>query len=93
MTLQDGTTLEDELAIADAHPLGARPFRRPQYVEKFRSLAEGIISLSEQDRFLELVERLPALSAAEVARLGFVVEPAKLGAEAPRGIFEEGLTK
>ena len=29
----------DEIAVADAHPLGARPFTRPDYVAKFRRLA------------------------------------------------------
>ena len=27
-------SIEDELAVADAHPLGARPFRRPDYVRE-----------------------------------------------------------
>ena len=31
----------DEIAVADAHPLGARPFAREQYVHKFRTLADG----------------------------------------------------
>src|SRR5690606_9272237 len=30
ITLSDGTVIEDEIAVADAHPLGARPFARPQ---------------------------------------------------------------
>ena len=35
ITLKNGDVITDELAVADAHPLGARPFARPQYVEKF----------------------------------------------------------
>ena len=87
VTMEDGSVIQDELAIADAHPLGARPFARAQYVEKFRTLAEGIVSREEQDRFLALVERLPELSAEEVRQLNFVVDADKLGAEAPAGIF------
>jgi 2-methylcitrate dehydratase len=87
VTMEDGTVIQDELAIADAHPLGARPFARPQYVEKFRTLAEGIVERAEQDRFLGLAERLPELTAAEVKQLNFVVAPDKLGAAAPGGIF------
>ena len=85
--LEDGTEIKDELAIADAHPLGARPFARPQYIEKFRTLAEGIVEKGEQDRFLDLVERLPNLTADEVGQLNFTVSAEKLGAEAPAGIF------
>src|SRR5699024_7534830 len=51
---EDGSTLVDEIAVADAHPLGARPFARANYVEKFNTLAEGIVSDSEQARFLDL---------------------------------------
>jgi 2-methylcitrate dehydratase len=87
VTLKDGRTITDELAIADANPLGARPFTRPRYIEKFRTLAEGVVGQTEQDRFLALVERLPALSAAEVALLNVVAPREALGAEAPAGIF------
>src|SRR5205823_1484798 len=33
-----GTLLADEMALANAHPLGARPFKRANYIEKFRKL-------------------------------------------------------
>ena len=87
VTLEDGTTIADELGVADAHPLGARPFGRPQYVEKFRTLADGIVERGEQDRFIALVERLPTLSAADVSQLNFVVPTDRLGPPAPAGIF------
>lgn len=87
ITLDDGSQIVDELAIADAHPQGARPFARPQYVEKFRTLAEGIIEKAEQDRFLALVERLPTLSVAEVLQLNFAVPADRLGAPTAPGIF------
>ena len=39
--MKDGAVITDEIAVADAHPLGARPFKRPDYIKKFRTLAEG----------------------------------------------------
>jgi 2-methylcitrate dehydratase len=87
VTMEDGSTITDELGVADAHPNGARPFRRPNYIQKFRTLSDGIVSRDEQDRFLALVERLPTLSAAEVRQLNFVVSPDQLGPDAPAGIF------
>ncbi|WP_294391783.1 MmgE/PrpD family protein [uncultured Sphingomonas sp.] len=87
VTMEDGSVLQDELAIADAHPLGARPFDRPRYIDKFRTLADGIVEEAEQDRFLALVERLPSLSADEVLDLNFSVLAERLGADAPAGIF------
>ena len=40
VTLKGGSIISDEIAVADAHPLGARPFKRPDYIRKFRTLAE-----------------------------------------------------
>ncbi len=69
ITLAGGSMICDEIAVADAHPAGARPFAREQYIAKFRTLAEGVIDPGAQDRFLDAVTRLPDLSAAEVAAL------------------------
>lgn len=69
ITLDDGSTIEDELGVANAHPFGARPFGREQYVGKFKTLTDSIISADESKRFLDLVQRLPELSPAEVQQL------------------------
>jgi 2-methylcitrate dehydratase len=70
--LVDGTELADEIAVADAHPLGAHPFGRPEYIDKFRTLADGVVAYAEQDRFLSLAESLRSASAEEVAQLSFI---------------------
>ncbi len=67
--LADGTRIVDEIAVADAHPLGARPFARAQYVSKFRELSDGVLAAAEIERFLDTAQRLPELSAAELAGL------------------------
>ena len=71
--LADGERIVEEIAVADAHPLGARPFARVDYVHKFRTLADGILAEAEQDRFLDLVQRLPELTADELH--GLTVTP------------------
>jgi len=83
--LTDGSTVVDEIAVADAHPLGARPFARVDYVRKFRMLAEGVIAPDEVERFLGLAERLPELDADEVRRLN-VVAATPLPVS-PKGLF------
>jgi 2-methylcitrate dehydratase len=88
ITLQDGAVIEDELALADAHPLGARPFTRPDYVNKFRTLSEGIIVAAEQDRFIATVERLLDLKPEELSGLTFTVDADRLGQPAAAGIFD-----
>jgi 2-methylcitrate dehydratase len=86
-TLDDGRVIADEIAMADAHPQGARPFGRAQYVAKFRALADGIVAGPEQDRFLAAVARLPELSAAELGGLTCTVDPGFLHRPAQTGIF------
>ncbi len=71
---EDGSTLTDEIAVADAHPFGAHPFARADYIEKFRTLTEGILAEAEADRFLDLAENLPNLDARGVAELSFTVD-------------------
>jgi 2-methylcitrate dehydratase len=85
ITLDDGSQVADELAVADAHPRGARPFAREQYVAKFRTLADGVLIDREQDRILDLATRLPDLDAEEVRRLTLV--PAAALPANPRGLF------
>ena len=81
--------IEDELARANAHPAGARPFTRPEYVEKFTTLTDGLISQEESKRFLSLVEKLPSLSPEEVQQLNVVLLADKLRANEgnSKGIF------
>jgi len=71
ITLADGPVIGDEIAVADAHPAGARPFTREEYIAKFRTLADGVIDRGIQDHFLDAVTRLPELDAAELADLAF----------------------
>ncbi|PQM53822.1 2-methylcitrate dehydratase PrpD [Mycolicibacter virginiensis] len=89
VTLASGEVISDELAIADAHPLGARPFERKQYIGKFTELAEGIVTTAEQERFLAAAEGLAGLSGAQLGELNIVVEPAVLeqAPATPDGIF------
>ncbi len=88
VTLVDGTVLSDEIAVADAHPLGARPFAREEYVDKFRQLSHHVVSRGEQDRFLDLATHVNELSADEVAQLTVQVPVRALGdVVGPRGIF------
>jgi 2-methylcitrate dehydratase len=89
INMKDGSTLEDEMAVADAHPAGARPFSRDNYIKKFTTLVDGLISEGERDRFLDTVQRLPNLSADELGGLHVTLDLASLdfAARDDRGIF------
>jgi 2-methylcitrate dehydratase len=67
--LNNGQTVVDELGVANAHPAGAKPFKRSDYIRKFDELTEGIITKDERNRFISLVQRLPELTAVEVSEL------------------------
>jgi 2-methylcitrate dehydratase len=86
VTMQDGTTLVDALAVANAHPLGTAPFGRDDYIRKFRVLADGVVSAREANRFIAVVQELPGLTAGELHRLN-VALPAGTLAVGKRGIF------
>jgi 2-methylcitrate dehydratase len=86
--LADGTRIVDEIAVADAHPLGARPFARAQYIDKFRTLAAGVLEQQEIERFLDLAQRVPELSAGELGGLTVVAKPGLLeSVTVPKGLF------
>jgi 2-methylcitrate dehydratase len=86
ITFTDGQKIVDELGVANAHPFGAKPFERPDYIRKFMTLTEGIVTPAEQKRFLDLVQRLPKLSADELMGLNPEI-PAKDLLAGKKGLF------
>jgi 2-methylcitrate dehydratase len=80
--LNDGSRVVDEIAVADAHPLGARPFAREQYIQKFRSLADGVLEPGEIERFLDTTQSLETLTDLS----GLTVN-GDFPAITPKGIF------
>ena len=87
ITFQDGTVVEDEMAVADAHPLGARPFERENYRTKFRTLAKGIVSEEEQERFLAAVDNLENLTDLRELNIQVSDDVLAQAPQTPKGIF------
>ena len=89
ITFTDGRTFTDEITLADAHPLGARPFARAGYIRKFQTLTEDLISREESERFLGAVQRLSELKSVELAELNIALPPGRLtcAVRDQRGIF------
>ena len=86
ITLKDGTVIADEMAVANAHTLGATPWQRANYIGKFRMLTEGLLDRAEAERFLEVAQRLPSLRPDELAGLTIAMPSGKLLSGLP-GIF------
>lgn len=87
ITFLDGEVIEDELALADAHPDGARPFAREDYIQKFRTLAEGVVDKQEQDRFLAAAENLENLTDLSELNVRLTDEALAQAPDTLAGIF------
>ncbi len=89
ITLKSGERIVDELAVANAHPMGETPFRRAEYIRKADQLFEGVVSSREAARFYDLVDRLAALGADEVRQINAVSDlaPVEPSQRDGRGIF------
>lgn len=87
ITMENGTQIIDEMKIANAHPAGARPFKRDNYVKKFDTLTDGIITRSERDRFINLVSDLPNLSSDQVKQLNVTMKADLVREAKTKGIF------
>jgi 2-methylcitrate dehydratase len=87
ITMEDGSIIEDEIHVANAHPLGSRPFSRSEYINKFNVLTDGILDSAESSRFLQLVQRLPDLTVEEIRLLNPVVSDDYLVENQLQGIF------
>ena len=67
--MKDGSEIQEEKEVADAHPSGLRPFRRANYIEKFKTLTDGLITKAESKKFLMLVQNLKNLNAKDLLNL------------------------
>ena len=67
--MKNGSTISEEINVADAHPAGQRPFGRNEYINKFKSLTDGMISKKESARFLKVVQNLRKLKAKDLKGL------------------------
>lgn len=87
ITMNNGEVISDELERANAHPAGAIPFVRENYIKKFDMLTESIIDKAERDRFIALAENLSKLSAEEVLELNVLAPKAYVIESKTKGIF------
>ena len=87
VTLNNGKKITEVLDKADAHPYGARPFKRKNYINKFLTLTENLIDKKESDRFLKVVQNLKKLKSGQLDNLNIEVKKNKLKRNLKRGIF------
>lgn len=75
---KNGDRLVDELAVANAHPFGASPFGRANYIHKFNELTCDTLSKTEAERFLSVVQKLSDLKASDLSGLTIALPEGQL---------------
>ena len=85
--MNNGKKIIEELERADAHPYGARPFKRKDYIKKFLTLTKNIISKKESDRFIKTVQNLKKLKKGSLNKLNIEVSRKYLKKNNKKGIF------
>ncbi len=87
VTLKNGKKISEQLEKADAHPYGARPFKRQNYINKFNILTKKIISNKESLRFLNAVQNLKKIKNGQLNKLNIEVSKKYLKSSNKKGIF------
>ena len=87
ITLNDGKKIIEEIERADAHPYGARPFKRQNYIQKFLTLTDGILDKKESLRFLKIVQNLKNLKSGALHKLNIQVKRNQIKKNTKKGIF------
>ena len=87
VTLNNGKKVTEELERADAHPYGARPFTRENYIKKFKILTDKILSKKESERFLKTVQNLKYLKNGQLNKLNIEVSNKKIKKNKKKSIF------
>ena len=72
--MKDGLKIKGKLSVADAHPSGKKPFKRDDYINKFKTLTSNIIDKKESNRFLNDVQNLRKLGKSELYKLNIEVK-------------------
>jgi len=87
VTLNNGKKIIEQLERADAHPYGARPFKRENYIRKFKTLTDKILSKKESQRFLKVVQNLRNLKTGHLDKLNIEISRKKIKRNNKKSIF------
>ena len=87
VTMNNGKKISEQLERADAHPYGSRPFQRKDYIKKFKTLTDNIISSKESLRFIKTVQNLKKIKKGQLIKLNIEVSKKYLKKNNKIGIF------
>ena len=87
VTMKNRKKISEQLERADAHPYGLRPFKRIDYIKKFKTLTDNIISRKESIRFIKTVQNLKKIKKGQLTKLNIEVSKKYLKKNNKIGIF------
>ena len=87
VTLKNKKKIIEQLDKADAHPYGDRPFKRENYIKKFITLTNKIITKKESFRFLKTVQNLKKLKSGQLHKLNIEINKKFIKRNKTKGIF------
>ena len=67
--MENGDIIRGEKLLADAHPFGAKPFQKEDYIKKFMDLSAPVVGTKESERFLQLALDLKSLPPEKLCEL------------------------
>jgi len=85
--MSNGEKIIESLDKANAHSYGSRPFKRENYIEKFKTLTDKVLNSSESERFLRDVQKLKILKPDELHKLNIEVSHKYLKKNNVKAIF------
>ncbi len=84
---KDGSTINREKAVANAHVYGDNPWGRAAYIRKFDSLTSDKVDNQDRTKFIEHVERMDRLTGPELMNLTLAIADIKSADGNIQGIY------
>ncbi len=85
--LKNGEVIKQKKLVANAHPNGDEPFTRENYLKKFKTLTEGVISAAEQERFTAQVTKLKSSNRGDLFDINVFIHEETIKLNQTKGIF------
>ncbi|HSS64113.1 MAG TPA: MmgE/PrpD family protein, partial [Gammaproteobacteria bacterium] len=90
IVMNEGKVITAEKTVADAHPNGIAPWTWPDYLDKFDRLTEAMITETERNRFIDLIQRLDSADKRALSGLNPETKEGVLETASRTGIFDFG---
>ena len=85
--LKNGEVIKQKKLVANAHPNGDSPFKRKNYLNKFETLTEGLVTVEERERFVSKVTHLKDSGKGELYDINVFLDEKNIKLNQTKGLF------